>query len=150
MMNVLLALEPTRGDVADVRQLDLSAQTFRTKFGGLFLFLPFIASMPFDDIVNQAGFPGTKMVPAACAIRSLLALKLFGSARHSHVMSYVLDQGLALFAGLNVIPKCAFLTEYSCRVDPATYPGSDSRIRRWQLPRPGCKSALLVNRCTNQ
>ena len=34
----------------------------------------------------------------------------------------VLDQGLALFAGLNVIPKRAFLTEYSCRVDPATYP----------------------------
>jgi hypothetical protein len=25
------------------------------------------------------------------ALRSLLALKLFGSARHSHVMSYILD-----------------------------------------------------------
>jgi hypothetical protein len=52
----------------------------------------------------------------------LLALKLFGSARHSHVMSYVLDEGLALWAGLNVIPKRAFLTEYSCRVDPQSYP----------------------------
>ena len=62
------------------------------------------------------------MVPAACAMRSLLALKLFGSARHSHIMSYVLDEGLALFAGLNVIPKRSFLTEYSCRVDPACYP----------------------------
>ncbi len=113
--------QPERADVADVRQIDLSPQNFRTKFGGLFLFLPFIASIPFDDIINQAGFPGTKMIPAACAIRSLLALKLFGSARHSHVMSYVLDQGLALFAGLNVIPKRAFLTEYSCRVDPAAY-----------------------------
>ena len=27
-----------------------------------------------------------------------------------------------LFAGLNAIPKRAFLTEYSCRIDPAAYP----------------------------
>jgi transposase len=115
-------VRPTRGDVADIRQLDLSPKAFRTKFGGLFLFLPFLAAIPFDDIIHQAGFPGSVMVPAGCAMRSLLALKLFGSARHSHVMSYVLDQGLALFAGLNSIPKKAFLTEYSCRIDPAVYP----------------------------
>ena len=51
-------------------------------------------------------------------MRSLLGLKLFGKARHSHVMSSVLDEGLALFAGLNRIPKRAFLTEYSSRVNP--------------------------------
>ena len=113
---------PTKADVADIRQLDLSPQSFRTKFGGLFLFLPFIAAIPFDNIVEQAGFPGSKMIPAGSALRALLGLKLFGSARHSHVMSYVLDQGIALFAGLNAIPKRAFLTEYSCRIDPATYP----------------------------
>ena len=62
------------------------------------------------------------MLPAGAALRSLLALKLFGSARHSHIMSYVLDEGLALFAGLNVIPKRSFLTEYSCRIDPQCYP----------------------------
>ena len=62
------------------------------------------------------------MIPPGCAMRSLLALKLFGTARHGHVMSAVLDQGLALFAGLNVIPKRSFLTEYSCRIDPACYP----------------------------
>jgi len=37
-------------------------------------------------------------------------------------MSAVLNEGLALFAGLNVVPKCSFLTEYSCRVEPACYP----------------------------
>src|SRR5947209_4916597 len=37
-------------------------------------------------------------------------------------MSAVLDEGLALFAGLNVIPKRSFLTEYSGRIDPACYP----------------------------
>jgi hypothetical protein len=62
------------------------------------------------------------MIPAGCAMRSLLALKLFGSARHSHVMSYVLDQGLAMFAGVNVVPKRSFLTEYSCRINPGSYP----------------------------
>jgi hypothetical protein len=51
-----------------------------------------------------------------------LALKLFGTQRHTHVMSAVLDEGLALFAGLNVIPKRSFLTEYSCRIRPDRYP----------------------------
>jgi transposase len=119
---------PWAGAVADARQLDLTPRQVRTKFGGLFLFLPFLASIPFDQILQQAGFPGSKMIPASHAMRSLLALKLFGSARHSHVMSYVLDEGLALFAGLNAIPKRSFLTEYSCRIDPQSYP---TLMRLW-------------------
>ena len=78
--------------------------------------------LPFDEMLEQAGFPGSRMIPAAAALRSLLALKLMGKARHSHVMSEVLDEGLALFAGLNRIPKRSFLTEYSGRIDPACYP----------------------------
>jgi len=113
---------PTVADVADLRNLDLTPRQFRTKFGGLFLFLPYLASIPFDHIMIQARLPGSKMIPAGEAVRSLLALKLFGSARKSHVMSYVLDEGLALFAGLNAIPKRAFLTEYSCRINPNCYP----------------------------
>jgi hypothetical protein len=119
---------PSVADVADVQHLDLQPRTLHTKFGGLFLFLPLLATLPFDRLVRQAGFPGSAMIPAPHAVRSLLALKLFGNARHSHVMSYVLDEGLALFAGLNVIPKRSFLTEYSCRLDPACYP---ALLRRW-------------------
>ena len=59
---------------------------------------------------------------AEWAMRSLLALKLFGNARHSHIMSSIFDEELALFAGLNVIPKRSFLTEYGCRIDPGSYP----------------------------
>jgi hypothetical protein len=84
--------------------------------------------MPFDRIMRESALPGSKMVPAACAMRALLGLKLFGTARHGHVMSAVLDEGLALFAGLNVVPKRSFLTEYSCRIDPACYP---KLMRRW-------------------
>lgn len=115
-------VRPQAAQVADVRRLDLSPREFRTKFGGLFLFVPYLAAIPLEKLLAQAGFPGSAMVPAAHAMRSLLALKLFGGARHSHVMSYVFDEGLALFAGLNVTPKRAFLTEYSCRIDPRAYP----------------------------
>lgn len=113
---------PTVADVADVRQLDLTPRQFRTKFGGLFLFLPWLVSAKLDSILTRSGFPESKMIPAGCAMRSLLGLKLFGNARHSHMMSHVLDEGLALFAGLNRIPKRAFLTEYSCRIKPESYP----------------------------
>jgi transposase len=122
------ATRPTVAEVADVRQLDWQPRQFRTQFGGLFLFAPFLAQIPFDKILRQTGFPGSEMIPAGAALRSLLALKLFGTARHSQVMSSVLDEGLALFAGLNVIPKRSFLTEYSGRIEPACYP---ILMRRW-------------------
>ena len=113
---------PTAAAVAEVRRLELRPRQLRTTFGGLFLFLPSLAALPFDQLLGEAGLPGSKKIPAAHAMRALLALKLFGNARHSHVMSAVFDDGLALFAGLNVMPKRAFLTEYSCRIDPACYP----------------------------
>jgi hypothetical protein len=118
---------PEAAPIADVRQLDLSPQNFRTQFGGLFLFVPYLAKIPLERMLEQTGFPGTQQIPAAQAMRALLAMKLFGSARHSHVMSSVFDQGLALFAGLNVTPKRSFLTEYSCRIPPAAYPKLMSR-----------------------
>ncbi|MBV8269666.1 MAG: hypothetical protein JO252_25360 [Planctomycetaceae bacterium] len=119
---------PITADVADARRLDLSPRTLRTQLGGLFLFLPSLATLPFDQILKDADLPGSDMIPAGHALRSLLALKLFGTARHSHVMSAVLDEGLALFAGLDVIPKRSFLTEYSCRIAPASYP---TLMRGW-------------------
>lgn len=121
-------IRPTAADRSDVRELSLESRTVHTKFGGLFLFLPWLVEMSFDAIIDKSDLPGTEMVPAGHAVRSLLALKLFGTQRHTHVMSAVLDEGLALFAGLNVIPKRTFLTEYSCRVDPSCYP---KLMRHW-------------------
>lgn len=113
---------PEKAAAADVRLLDLSPRRIRTAFGGLFLFLPDLVRIPVDRILEKAGLPGSQRIPAGCAMRSLLALKLYGNARHSHVMSEVMDEGLALFAGLNAIPKRSFLTEYSGRIDPSSYP----------------------------
>lgn len=115
------ATHPDAAAVANAAALDLSPRKFRTRFGGLFLFLPALVPARLDRILSQAGFPGSQMIPAGHAMRSLLGLKLFGTARHSHVMSYVFDEGLALFAGLNVVPKRSFLTEYSCRVAPEAH-----------------------------
>jgi len=117
---------PQRAAIADVRELDLNPRQFRTEFGGLFLFMPYLVAIPWEKVFS--GFPGSRMIPAIHAIRSLLGLKLYGWARHSHVMPEAFDPGLALFAGLNCIPKRSFLTEYSCRIRPASYPKS---MRRW-------------------
>ena len=113
---------PDKAPVANAGELDLTPRHFSTKFGGLFLFMPMLARLPFAKIICEAGFPGTKMIPADHAVRSILALKLFGNARHTHVMSDVFDEGLGLFAGLNIIPKTSFLSQYSCRVEPQTHP----------------------------
>lgn len=112
----------TPAATADVRAFDLRPREFRTEFGGLFLFVALLARARFDQIMEGAGLPGSRMVPAGAAMRSLLALKLTGAARTSHAMASVFDEGLALFAGLNVIPKRSFLTEYSCRIASASYP----------------------------
>ena len=104
--------------IADRRKLNLGSRTFHTDFAGLFLFAFDLARMPLDPMLTTAGMPGTGRIPAGCAVRSLLALKLSGIGRPSQVMAEALDEGLALFAGLNAIPKCTTLTEYSIQVDP--------------------------------
>ena len=114
--------QTTVAAVADVRALDLAPRQIRTQFGGLFLFVPFLAQIPLETILKTAAFPGSRMLPAAAAMRALLGLKLYGARRQSHIMADVLDEGLALFAGVNVMPKRSFLSEYSCRVRPQSYP----------------------------
>jgi hypothetical protein len=108
--------------VADARAFSLEPRHFRTEFGGLFLFIPLLVAMRFEAVMARVPLPGTLQIPAVHAIRALLALKLFGRARHQHVMPSVFDEGLALFAGLNAIPKRSFLTEYSCRIESRCYP----------------------------
>jgi hypothetical protein len=111
------ALRPEPAAIADVRTLSLASRSFRTRAGGLFLFLPVMQDIRLGEVVRQAGLPGSAMIPAEQAVRSLLALKLLGTERKSHVMDLVCDQGIALFAGLNAVPKRSYLAAYSSRVD---------------------------------
>ena len=82
---------------------------------GLFLFLPLLAQVRFDHLVRQAGYPGSRMVPACSALLSLLTLKLLDKERHSHIEDFNCDEALGLFAGLNVLPKKSYATAYSYR-----------------------------------
>lgn len=110
-------LRPEIAAVADVRDLDVNPRVFETRCAGLWLFVPLMQELDLATIVQKVGLPGSKGIPAEQAIRSLLALKLIGKKRHSHVMDLVFDPGIALFAGLNVVPKRSYLAAYSSRVD---------------------------------
>lgn len=55
------------------------------------------------------------MIPAATALLSLLTLKLIDKERLSHIDDFNSDEALGLFAGLNVLPKKSFATDYSYR-----------------------------------
>lgn len=81
------------------------------------MFLPLLARLSFDQVVGQAGYPGSRMVPAASALLSLLALKLLDKERHSHIDDFNFDEALGLFAGLNILPKKSFATDYSYRTE---------------------------------
>jgi len=110
---------PTIEAVADAREFSLAPRQFFTSCGGLFLFLPELARVSLDSMAESARLPGSRMIPAAHALRACLALKLWSIERKSHIMRLVDDEGLALFCGLNVIPKKSFLSEYSSRITPA-------------------------------
>jgi hypothetical protein len=109
-------VRPTSEAAADVRQLSLTPRRFDTACGGLFLFVPGLVALALDKIAKAASLPGSQMIPASHALRSMLALKLWSLEHRSHVMPHVADQGLGLLAGLNAIPKRGFLSEYSSRV----------------------------------
>lgn len=110
------APSPEVAPVADVRTLSAEPRTFRTRFAGLFFFVPLLESVDLGWLAAQAELPSSKMIPGGAALRSTLALKLVGIERKSHVMQLVFDEGLALFSGLNVMPKRSWFATYSSRV----------------------------------
>ncbi len=71
--------------------------------------------MRFDQIVAAAGYPGTQMIPPTNALLSLLTPKLLDKERLSHIDDFNCDEALGLFAGLNILPKKSFATDYSYR-----------------------------------
>jgi len=103
-------------EVADRRQLSLaSGRTLQTRVAGIFLFLPLLAKLGFDRCVAEARYPASTMVPAPSALLSLLSLKLLDKERRSHINDFNFDEALGLFAGLNILPKKTFATDYSYR-----------------------------------
>jgi len=81
------------------------------------LALPDLVALDLPGMVAAAGYPGTTVIPALNYLLSLLALKLTGVRRVSHVDDLAADPGAALFAGLTALPKTTALTSYSYRLE---------------------------------
>lgn len=109
---------PNAEAIANVNDFVLGPREFTTRTGGLFLFVPDLVRLDADALAQGAKLPGSRMIPATHALRASLALKLWAIERKSHVMALVADEGLALFCGLNAMPKKSFLSEYSSRITP--------------------------------
>ena len=87
----------------------------QTQHAGLFLLIPDLVALDLPDLVKAAGWPSTSQLSAIHSVLSLLALKLSGRRRRSHVTGVVHDPALGLLAGLSVLPKTWHLTTYSYR-----------------------------------
>ena len=87
-----------------------------TTMAGLLLTVPDLVALDLPAMVTAAGYPGSRTIPAAGYLLSLLALKLTATRRVSHVDDLLTDPAPALLAGLPVLPKKTALTDYSYRL----------------------------------
>lgn len=84
---------------------------------GIFFFVPYIIESGIVDIIKNCGLPESSAIDATQACLSMLALKLIGNERLSHMDSYDHEAGLGLFSGLNFLPKSTYMATYSCRTN---------------------------------
>ena len=107
-------------DVAAVQGLCLDdGRRFPTKVAGLFLLLPVLLDLDLPGAVAHAGLPGSEQIPPLQALLALLVPKLLGKRRVSHISDLCHDEGAGLFAGLNVLPKATYATDYSYKTERA-------------------------------
>ena len=100
-----------------IRLADVTQRPFDSEAAGVFLFAPFIEKLNLPKVAQEAGLPGTKMIPAFSYFMSFLALKLLGTERYAHISEHAFDPGPGLFAQLNVLPKCTAISTYSYGLD---------------------------------
>lgn len=115
--------EPARGTPrrdslprAEVLDFDEVPGRCETKLAGLLLAVPDLVTLDLPALVAAAGYPGTAVIPAVSSVLSLVALKLVGIRRVSHVDDLAADPAAGLFAGLVALPKATALTTYSYRL----------------------------------
>jgi hypothetical protein len=108
---------PRRGELPRAQTLafDHLPASSDTVAAGLLLAIPDLVALDLPRMVTAAGYVGTRVIPALNYVLSLLALKLVGMRRVSHVDDLAADPGAALFAGLTALPKKSALTDYSYR-----------------------------------
>jgi transposase len=107
-------------EIADVRALSLEqGRQFPTQVADLLLFVPLLLDIDLPQAVTHAGLPGSEPIPPLQALLALLVPKLLGKRRVSHISDLCNDEGAGLFAGLNVLPKVTYATDYSYKTERA-------------------------------
>jgi transposase len=96
-----------------IRMIEWDNRKHECQDAGIFIFAPFIQKLDIPQVVQQAGLPGSKMIPAINYFLSFLAVKLVGTQRYAHMGDHAFDSGIGLFAGLNVLPKTTAMSTYS-------------------------------------
>ena len=91
----------------------------QTQHAGLFLLIGDLIALDLPGLVDAAGWPSTSQLDALHSVLALMALKLSGRRRRSHVANVVHDPALGLFCSLNALPKTWHLKTYSYRTTRA-------------------------------
>ena len=86
--------------------------------------VPDLVALDLPALAAAPATPAPGSSPPVSWLLSLLALKLTGTRRVSHVDDLLADPAAALFAGLAVLPKKTALTDYSYRCPTTTSGGS--------------------------
>ncbi|MDR2147185.1 MAG: transposase [Tannerella sp.] len=110
-------LEVPKIKAPEAIQLDMKPEKFHSSASGLFAFLPVIYKYGIHRLIERSAYPSTTVINKLSSILCFLALKLSGIKRYSHDDLWCMDRGMGLFAGLNVLPKTAWFSGYSSRVD---------------------------------
>lgn len=106
----------TRLPRAAVLDFDAWPHRLDTTRAGLLLVIPDLVALDLPGLIRHAGYPATRVIPAACWLLSLLSLKLTRTRRVSHVDDLLADPAAGLLAGLGTLPKKSALTGYSYRL----------------------------------
>lgn len=112
MMNAIKTIPATKTE-----QLSYAQETFNVAEAiGVLCFMPYIQEFGIDKLIEDAGYPETKVLSSLNSILSFVALKLSNVRRYSVDDIWCMNRGLGLFAGLNVLPKASWFTSYSHRI----------------------------------
>ena len=109
-----LGLPKIKAPVAGM--LEFKDEKFYSRSTGIFTFMPYIKTFGIDQAIDSSLYPSTKSINKMSSILSFIALKLSNVKRYSDDDLWCMDRGMGLFAGLNVLPKSAWLSSYSSRV----------------------------------
>ncbi len=108
MPNPLTPQRSSRIDWNTADEMEIPCQV-----AGIFLLVPYLLDLEFNDLIKHSNLPGTSEITNINYALSILALKFIGKERLSHITDYNFDNGIGLFAGLNVLPKTTCTTTYT-------------------------------------